>query len=187
MAAIAERGRLVCEGEFSSPQSFPFGCYVAAVEIDPELGSVEILRLVGVDDVGVVFNAAIVEGQIRGSIVQGIGQALYEEVIHDLSGVPTAQTLLDYLLPTISELPAEVILEHTVTPNPNTPLGTKGAGEVGCIGVPPAVVNAVADALDLEDESVLRMPLTPETVWRAMRQQQSRAPEGVRDETKEGE
>jgi aerobic carbon-monoxide dehydrogenase large subunit len=187
MAAIAERGSLVCEGAFSSPQSFPFGCYVAAVEIDPELGSIEILRLVGVDDVGVVFNAAVVEGQIRGSIVQGIGQALYEEVVHDRSGVPTAQTLLDYLLPTISELPAAVILDHTMTPNPNTPLGTKGVGEVGCIGVPPAVVNAVADALDLEDESALRMPLTPETVWRAMRQQQSRVPEGVRDETKEGE
>ena len=189
LAAIAERGPLVREGAFSSPQSFPFGCYVAAVEIDPELGSIEILRLVGVDDVGVVFNAAVVEGQVRGSIVQGIGQALYEEVVHDASGVPIAQTLLDYLLPTISELPAELILDHTVTPNPNTPLGTKGAGEVGCIGVPPAVVNAVADALELEleDASVLRMPLTPETVWRAMRQQQSRGREGIRGEIKEDE
>ena len=134
-----------------------------------------------------MFNTSVVEGQIRGSIVQGVGQALYEEVVHDLAGVPTAQTLLDYLMPTMSELLDEVILGRTVTPNPNTPLGTKGAGEVGCIGVPPAVVNAVADALQLDDESVLRMPLTPETVWRAMRQQQSQAAEGVRDEIKEGE
>jgi aerobic carbon-monoxide dehydrogenase large subunit len=168
-ATLAEQGPLLCEGEFSSPQSFPFGCYVAAVEIDPELGSVRVLRLVGVDDVGVVFNASVVDGQIRGSIVQGLGQALYEEVVHDVAGVPQAESLLDYLMPTVSELPEELILDRTVTPNPNTPLGTKGAGEVGCIGVPPAVVNAVADALQLDDESVLRMPLTPETVWRAIR------------------
>jgi carbon-monoxide dehydrogenase large subunit len=142
---------------------------VAVVEIDPELGSVVVLRLVGVDDVGVVFNPPVVEGQVRGSIVQGLGQVLYEEVVHDSEGVPAAETLLDYLLPTMSELPLEVILDATVTPNPNNPLGTKGAGEVGCIGVPPAVVNAVSDALRLEDESLLRMPLTPETMWRALR------------------
>jgi carbon-monoxide dehydrogenase large subunit len=168
-ATLAEDGPLECEGEFSSPQAFPFGCYVAAVEIDPELGSVRVLKLVGVDDVGVVFDASVVDGQIRGSIVQGLGQALYEEVVHDAAGTPLAETLLDYLMPTLSELPDEVILGRTVTPNPNTPLGTKGAGEVGCIGVPPAVANAVADALQLDDESVLRMPLTPETVWRALR------------------
>lgn len=168
LAELAAESALLCEGEFSSPQSFPFGCYVAVVEIEPELGEVAVLRLVGVDDVGVVFNASAVEGQVRGSIVQGLGQALYEEVVHDAAGRPVAETLLEYLLPTISELPAEVILDRTVTPNPWSPLGTKGAGEVGCIGVPPAIVNAVADALQLEDESLLRMPLTPETVWRAL-------------------
>jgi carbon-monoxide dehydrogenase large subunit len=173
-AALAEQGPLVCEGDFSSPQAFPFGCYVAAVEIDPELGSVRVLRLVGVDDVGVVVNAPVVDGQIRGSIVQGLGQALYEEVVHDPAGVPLADSLLDYLLPTVAELPDAVILDRTVTPNPNTPLGTKGAGEVGCIGVPPAVVNAVADALQLDDERPLRMPLTPETVWRALRTRHDR-------------
>jgi len=126
------------------------------------------VRLVGVDDVGVVLNPPIVDGQVRGSLVQGLGQAFYEEVVHDADGRPVAETFLDYLLPTLAELPGEVMLDRTVTPNPWSPLGTKGAGEVGCIGVPPAIVNAVADALRLEDESVLRMPLTPETVWRAM-------------------
>jgi carbon-monoxide dehydrogenase large subunit len=169
LAALAQERPLLSKGEFRSPQSFPFGCYVAVVEIDPELGSVVVLRLVGVDDVGVVFNPPVVEGQVRGSIVQGLGQVLYEEVVHDGEGVPVAETLLDYLLPTASELPLEVILDATVTPNPNNPLGTKGAGEVGCIGVPPAVVNAVSDALRLEDETLLRMPLTPETMWRALR------------------
>jgi CO/xanthine dehydrogenase Mo-binding subunit len=168
LAALAEEEPLLCEGDFRSPQSFPFGCYVAAVEIDPELGGVEVLRLVGVDDVGVVFNPPVVQGQIVGSIAQGLGQALYEEVVHDDGGIPAAQTLLDYLLPTVSELPGELILDRTETPNPNSPLGTKGAGEVGCIGVPPAIVNAVADAMQLDDESALRMPLTPETVWKAL-------------------
>jgi carbon-monoxide dehydrogenase large subunit len=196
VAEIAGREPLVSVGSFASPQSFPYGCYIAVVEIEPELGGIEILRLVGVDDVGVVLNPAMVEGQVRGSIVQGIGQALYEEVVHDEAGTPVSQSLLDYLLPTISELPNEVILDRTESPNPNTPLGTKGAGEVGCIGVPPAVFNAVVDALELEDESGLRMPLTPETVWKAIqwkatqsgsRQRNPRPEHGDRDETKERE
>jgi carbon-monoxide dehydrogenase large subunit len=185
LAELAAQRALLCRGEFRSPQSFPFGCYVAAVEIDPELGRVELLRLVGVDDVGVVFNPPVVEGQVRGSIVQGLGQAFYEEAVHDAAGVPAAQSLLDYLLPTASELPREVILERTTTPNPNTPLGTKGAGEIGCIGVPPAVFNAVVDALELDDDSELRMPLTPEAVWRALRQRQPRPHGRDRDEIKE--
>lgn len=164
---VAETGPLVCEDVFHSPQAFPFGSYVAVVEIDPELGCVTVLRLVAVDDYGVVVNPLVVEGQTRGSIAQGLGQALYEEVIYDDDGVPLARSLLDYLLPTLSEIP-DITLDETETPNPNTPLGAKGAGEAGCIGVPPAIANAVADALDLDDSSLLQMPLTPETVWRAL-------------------
>src|SRR5262249_22225859 len=111
LAALAAGTPLIREGEFRSPQSFPFGCYVAVVEIDPELGTVAVLRRVGVDDPGVVLNPSIVDGQIRGSIVQGLGQAFYEEVVHDAEGRPVAETLLDYLLPTVSELPGEVILD----------------------------------------------------------------------------
>lgn len=163
---VAETGPLRADDVFKPPQAFPFGCYVAVVEIDPELGNVEVLRLVAVDDYGVVVNPMVTTGQGLGSIAQGLGQALYEEVRHDETGRPTAGTLLDYLLPTISET-TDVTFIESHTPNPNVPLGAKGAGEAGCIATPPAVVNAVADALDLDDPAALQMPLTPETCWRA--------------------
>ncbi len=95
--------------------------------------------------------------------IGGLGQALYEEAVLDDDGIPAARSLLDYLIPTVAEVPP-IRLEETHTPNPNVALGTKGAGEAGCIGVPPAVVNAVCDALDIDH---IDMPLTPETVWRA--------------------
>jgi carbon-monoxide dehydrogenase large subunit len=110
----------------------------------------------------------VVEGQAYGSIAQGIGQALYEQMPYDAEGQPLARSLLDYLLPTLSEMPP-LQLEEMHTPNPNTPLGAKGVGESGCIGTPPAIVNAVADALDLDDTQELQMPLTPEVCWTASR------------------
>jgi len=100
--------------------------------------------------------------------VQGLGQALYEHVRYDPDGSPAARSLLDYLIPTVSELPPLRFAE-TCTPNPNTPLGAKGAGEAGCIGTPPAIVNAVADALGIDDPSALQMPLTPYGCWGAAR------------------
>jgi carbon-monoxide dehydrogenase large subunit len=151
------------EGRVALPQAFPFGAYAAVVEIDPPLGTVGVLKLVAVDDYGNVVNPLIVEGQGYGSVVQGLGQALYEEAVLDDDGIPAARTLLDYLIPTIAEVPP-IDLEETHTPNPNVALGTKGAGEAGCIGTPPAVVNAVCDALAIDH---IDMPLTPETVWRA--------------------
>jgi carbon-monoxide dehydrogenase large subunit len=153
---------------YAPPEAFPFGAYAAVVEVDPELGEVTVLRLVAVDDYGVVVNPLIVDGQGRGSTMQGIGQALYEDVRYDPEGHPEARSLLDYLIPTISELPPTRFAE-TCTPNPNTPLGAKGAGEAGCIGAPPAIVNAVADALGLRDRDALQMPLTPYTCWSAAR------------------
>jgi carbon-monoxide dehydrogenase large subunit len=140
---------------------------VAVVEVDPGLGTVRVLRLVAVDDCGTVVNPLVVRGQTYGSIAQGLGQALYEAAVHDDEGAPLSVSLLDYLLPTVSEMP-EVALEETRTSNPHTRLGAKGAGEAGCIGTPPAVVNAVADALGV-DPSALEMPLTPQRCWEADR------------------
>src|SRR5919107_1953800 len=165
---VDQTGPLRAEDVFEAPTAFPYGCYVAVVEVDPELGNVRVLRMVAVDDCGVVINPMVVEGQTYGSIAQGIGQALYEQMSYDAVGQPLARSLLDYLLPTLSEMPP-LHLEEMHTPNPNTPLGNKGAGEAGCIGTPPAIVNAVADALDLDDLGELQMPLTPEVCWTASR------------------
>jgi carbon-monoxide dehydrogenase large subunit len=160
----ARTGPLRGEDVFTPPQAFPFGCYGAAVEVDPTTGHVEVRRLVAVDDYGVVVNPLVVQGQTYGSILQGLGQALYEDAGYPADGVPTRRTLLDYLIPTADEVP-ELVLEETETPNPHQPFGAKGAGEAGCIGVPPAVLNAVADALGLVDGDELQLPATPERVW----------------------
>jgi carbon-monoxide dehydrogenase large subunit len=161
---VARTGPLRAEERFAPPQAFPFGAHVAVVEVDPDLGTVHVRRLVAVDDYGVVVNPMIVDGQGYGSAAQGLGQALYEQTMHGPDGMPYPRTLLDYLLPTAAEMPP-LTLRETVTPNPNTPLGAKGAGEAGCIGIPPAVVNAVCDALGVDH---IDMPLTPEAVWRAL-------------------
>jgi carbon-monoxide dehydrogenase large subunit len=162
---VKRTGPLRVDTRFVSPQAFPFGAYVAVVEVDPELGTVHVRQLVAVDDYGVVVNPLIVDGQTHGSIAQGLGQALYEQALYREDGMPYARTLLEYLLPTIAEIPPMTLLQ-TRTPNPNTPIGAKGAGETGCIGTPPAIVNAVCDALDVDH---IDMPLTPEAVWQAMR------------------
>jgi CO/xanthine dehydrogenase Mo-binding subunit len=164
---VSRGGRLVAHDTFAPPQAFPFGSYVAVVEVDRRTGAVDVLRFVAVDDCGVVVNPDIVEGQILGSIAQGVGQALYEQVVYGEDGQPLTATLLDYTVPTAAEIP-EVMLGTHVTPNPNVPLGTKGTGESGCIGAPPALVNAVWDALSGYDRSELRMPLTAARVWQCL-------------------
>ena len=166
---VARTGPLRAQDVFTPPHAFPFGCYGAVVEIDPTLGEVEVRRLVAVDDYGVVVNPQVVQGQTYGSIVQGLGQALYETGAYAADGRPPAQSLLDYLIPTAGEVPTELVLQETETPNPNQPFGAKGAGEAGCIGVPPAVLNAITDALELDDPSALQLPATPERVWRLAR------------------
>jgi aerobic carbon-monoxide dehydrogenase large subunit len=156
------------EHRFTSPPAFPYGVYAAVVEVDPELGAVGVLRLVAVDDYGTVIDEMVVRGQTLGSIVQGLGQALYEDVPLDADGAAVLpQGLLDYLLPTAAEVPP-LRLAETSVPNPNNPIGAKGAGEAGCIGTPPAIANAVADALPGVDPAALQLPLTPQTVWRAL-------------------
>ncbi len=162
-------GPLRADERYEAGMAFPFGAHVAVVEVDPDLGTVEVLRLVAVDDCGHPIDPGVVRGQAFGSAVQGLGQALYEGIPFDEHLVPQVPGgLLDYLLPTYAEIPP-IDLRETSTPSPRTPLGAKGAGESGCIGTPPAIVNAVADALELTDPDVLQMPLTPDVVWRAAR------------------
>lgn len=166
---VKATGPLRVEDRFETGMAFPFGSHVAVAEVDPELGTVELLKVVTVDDCGVVLDPAVVRAQAFGSAIQGIGQALYEAIPYDDNGTPLlANGLLDYLLPTYTEVPP-IEVEDTCTPSPSSPLGAKGAGESGCIGLPAAIVNAVVDALRPADADLLQMPLTPDVVWRAAR------------------
>jgi aerobic carbon-monoxide dehydrogenase large subunit len=147
--------------------TFPFGAHIAVTEIDKETGSIEIRRYVAVDDCGKIINPLIVAGQVHGGIVQGIGQALWEEAIFDDSGQLITGEFTDYAIPKAGMLPW-IETSHTETPSPVNPLGVKGVGEAGAIGAPPAIVNSVVDALAPLGVRHLDMPLTPEKVWRAI-------------------
>jgi carbon-monoxide dehydrogenase large subunit len=149
----------------SGGMNFPFGSHLAVVEIDPDTGAVRLERFVAVDDAGVIINPMLAAGQRHGGIAQGVSQALWEAIRYDEDGNLLTSTFMDYLVPTAASLPAFQLAE-TVTPTPTNPLGAKGIGEAGAIGATPAVVNAVCDALGRQD---LQLPLTPETVWRALR------------------
>jgi len=146
--------------------SFPHGTHLCATEVDTETGFVTIRSYVAVDDVGVVVNPLIVEGQVHGGIAQGIAQALYEEGVYDESGNLVTTTLADYLVPSAADLPSYQT-ERTTTPAGNR-LGVKGVGEAGTIASTPAVVNAIIDALRPLGVSDVTMPCTPERVWRAI-------------------
>ncbi|MBI2467486.1 MAG: molybdopterin-dependent oxidoreductase [Candidatus Rokubacteria bacterium] len=147
----------------------PFGVYVAVVEVLPETGAIRLLRFVGVDDVGNVLSPLLLEGQLHGGIAQGIAAALREEVVYDEGGQCLTGTLMDYAVPKADDLP-DFELDRTVTPTPVNPLGAKGVGEAGAVGAPPAVVNAVLDALAPFGVRDLDMPLRPERIWRAIRE-----------------
>ncbi len=147
--------------------TFPFGTHVAVVEVDEETGHVDLVQYVAVDDVGKKVNPLIVDGQIVGGIVQGVGQALWEGAVYDPDGQLLTGSMMDYALPRASWLP-NFELDETVTPSPVNPLGVKGAGEAGTIGSAAAVVNAVVDALSPLGIRHVDMPLTPQRVWRAM-------------------
>ncbi|MFC4529646.1 xanthine dehydrogenase family protein molybdopterin-binding subunit [Sphaerisporangium dianthi] len=179
---VRATGPLRVDERFEAGMAFPFGTHAAVVEVDVDLGTVRVLRLVAVDDCGVALDPAVVHGQSLGSAVQGIGQALYEGVPYDDAGLPVLPNgLLDYLLPTFAEVPP-IDIAATRTPSPVTPLGAKGAGESGCIGTPPAIVNAVVDALRVADPGLLQMPLTPDVVWRAARAPKAdRGPAGAQE------
>jgi aerobic carbon-monoxide dehydrogenase large subunit len=156
---------------FYDPANFtyPFGCHICVVEVDKETGVTKVKRFIAVDDVGNIINPMIVEGQIHGGVAQGIGQALFEGVEFDETGQIINGSYMDYTMPRADDLPM-FELGSQVTPCPHNPLGVKGAGEAGCIGSTPAVVNAVVDALWSAGHKVkdVRMPMTPERVWTAM-------------------
>ncbi|VIO75216.1 xanthine dehydrogenase family protein molybdopterin-binding subunit [Bradyrhizobium ivorense] len=147
--------------------TFPNGCHVAEVEIDPDTGVIRIVRYAAVNDFGTVVNPMIVAGQLHGGVAQGIGQALMEEVNYDGSGQPITGSFMDYALPRAGDVPSMQIGDHP-SPAKSNPLGTKGCGEAGCAGSLVCIVNAVVDALSEYGIKHINMPLTPEKVWRAI-------------------
>jgi carbon-monoxide dehydrogenase large subunit len=153
------------EGAFYDPTNFTFpaGVHIAEVEVDPDTGVTEIVNWTAVDDFGVVINPMIVEGQVHGGIAQGVGQALLEGVVYDKEGQLVTASYMDYCMPRADNLPSFKV-GMTVTACPSNPLGIKGCGEAGAIAAPPAVINAITDAVGHED---VAMPATPKVVWRA--------------------
>jgi aerobic carbon-monoxide dehydrogenase large subunit len=147
--------------------SWPAGAHVAIVEVDTETGAVDLLRYIAVDDVGTVVNPTIVAGQIQGGLAQGVAQALYEEAIYDEDGNLLTGNMVSYLVPSAAEFPRWE-LHSTETPSPTNPMGVKGVGETGAIASPPAVMNAIVDALAEDGITDIEMPATPERVWRAL-------------------
>jgi aerobic carbon-monoxide dehydrogenase large subunit len=153
----------------------PSGVHIAYVEIDPDTGMVEILDYVAVDDAGTIINPLLATGQIHGGVVQGIGQALYEEARYDPdSGQLLTGSLLDYAVPHADSLP-QIRSQFQQTPSPTNPLGVKGIGESGAIGAPPTIVHAVLDALAPFGIAHLDMPLTPQKIWAAIQRARTRA------------
>ena len=144
--------------------TFPFGTHICVVEVEPQTGNVEVRKYVAVDDCGKVINPLLVDGQVQGGIVQGVGQALYEGVVYDENGQLVTGSLMDYALPRAADLP-RLQLARTETPSPVNPLGLKGIGEAGTIGSTPAVVSAVVDALAPFGVTHIDMPLTPQKIW----------------------
>jgi len=156
------------------PSTFPNGCHVAEVEIDPETGIVQIVRYTGVNDFGTIVNPLLVAGQLHGGVAQGIGQAFMECVSYDENGQPITGSFMDYALPRAEDIPLMEIGDHAV-PATSNPLGTKGCGEAGCAGSLATLINAVLDAMSELGVTHIDMPLTPERVWRAIRDAKANA------------
>jgi len=156
------------EGAFFDPTNFTFpaGCHICEVEVDPETGETQIVAFTAVDDFGVVINPMIVEGQVHGGVAQGIGQALLEGAVYDNDGQLVTGSFMDYTMPRAHVLPT-LKVDTTVTKCPSNPLGIKGCGEAGAIAAPAAVINAITDAVGTER---VAMPATSATVWAAIKQ-----------------
>jgi carbon-monoxide dehydrogenase large subunit len=148
---------------------YPFGAHICAVEVDIETGDVKVIKYVAVDDIGNVINPMIVEGQVVGGVVQGIAEALYEEAVYDENGQLLTGSMTNYEVPAAPEAP-EITVGSRVTPSTSNELGVKGVGEAGTIASPPAVVNAVVDALSPFGITDIERPCTPERVWRAIQE-----------------
>ena len=151
----------------ANPQNYPNGCYVVEVEVDPETGSVELAAVSAIDDVGVVVNPLILEGQIHGGIAQAVGQALKEKVVYADDGQLLTGSFTDYAMPYAADFPRFRLGQHPV-PTKTNPLGVKGGAETGTVGLPPAIVGAVVDALRAYGVRDLQAPITPLVAWEAI-------------------
>ena len=149
--------------------TFPFGSYICVVDIDSKTGEIKIRRFVAIDDCGNIINPMIVEGQIHGGLTQGLAPAMFEELIYDEEGNILNGTFMDYLLPTAVETP-KWETERTVTPSPHHPLGAKGVAESPTVGAPPAIANAVVDALSHLGVDNMDIPITPFKVWQVLQE-----------------
>lgn len=165
-AALGESGLRVSVFH-DSPPAYSNGCIAVEVEVDAELGTVRLLRTVAVEDCGTMLNPTIVEGQVRGGLVQGVGAALLEHAVYDGGGQPLTTTYMDYLVPRSSDVSA-IEVDHVVSPSPRTLGGMKGMAEGSSIATPAAVLNAVADALSEHGFTVERLPLSPLAVWEGL-------------------
>ena len=168
--AAESGGAFAADAEFLPPAvTYPNGCHICEVEIDPETGAVALIRYVGVEDVGAVVNPMLVEGQMQGGIAQGVGQALGEAIIYDReSGQMLTGSFLDYTMPMAGMMP-EILLDNVVVPTAVNPLGAKGVGEAGTVGSLAATMNAVCNALAPLGVTHMDMPANPQRVWRAIR------------------
>lgn len=159
----------------SAPSAYPNGCHIAEVEIDPETGIAEVVRYLMVNDFGTIINPLMVEGQLHGGVVQGVGQALMEHTVYDSEGQLVTGSFTDYQLPRAENMPAMVFESRPVPARTNL-LGAKGCGEAGCAGALPSVMNAVMDALREVGVDHIDMPATPQRLWQAIREAQDRRP-----------
>jgi carbon-monoxide dehydrogenase large subunit len=169
MAQVMQKhgSALDTRGDTPQPRSYPSGAHVAEVEVDPETGAVELIAYYAVDDCGRVINHTLLEGQVHGGIVQGIGQAMGEQAVYDDSGQLLTATFMDYSMPRADEQPALTLRDRPI-PSPGNPLGVKGAGEAGTTGAVPTVSNAVIDALRPLGIHHLEFPFSPTRVWAAI-------------------
>jgi aerobic carbon-monoxide dehydrogenase large subunit len=166
LAGVQPERRIVCENtETVKGQTWPNGCQVAEVEVDPQTGEVRVARLAAVDDIGRVINPLTAASQIHGGVAQGLGQALFEQSVYDETGQLLTGSFMDYAMPRADQMPSLRTQFDQSVPTQQNRLGAKGAGEAGCHGAVPAIVNAVIDALGVKE---IDMPLTPERVWRAL-------------------
>jgi carbon-monoxide dehydrogenase large subunit len=156
------------------PASYPNGCHIAEVEIDPETGNAEVVSYMAVSDFGTVINPMIVEGQVQGGVVQGIGQALLELTAYDDQGQLLTGSFMDYAMPRANNAPPFIVVNHPV-PAKTNPLGVKGCGEAGCAGGLASVMNAVVDALSPYGITHIDMPATPQRIWAAIQEAKANA------------
>jgi carbon-monoxide dehydrogenase large subunit len=166
------------ESAFYDPTNFtyPSGAYICEIEVDPDTGETRIDRFTAIDDFGNVINPMIVEGQVHGGLAQGIGQALLERCVYDNdSGQLLSGSYMDYAMPRASDFPSFQVETAKGTPCTHNPLGVKGCGEAGAIGSPPAVINALLDALAPLGVTDLQMPATPHRIWSAIRAAQPKS------------